>query len=138
VYCQLTRGILILNNYVDFLILINDKATILSWLANHGVEVHRDEDGILLTKAESLIGICCTGIDVDEKNGNKGIMIRFKAIVGAKIPIGTKTDYIKWRSDEVDVDGSQLPLPEFNVEDRDEDGAGLGTYRKQTVTRIAT
>lgn len=118
-------------DYVDFLILINDKPTILAWLATHGVEVHRDEDGIVLTKAESLIGICNTPIDIDELNGNKGIIIRFKEIVGTKIPIGIKTEYIKWRSDE----GG--PLPEFNVEDKDENGLGLGTYHKQTVTRIA-
>jgi len=123
-------------DYVDFLILINDKPTILAWLANHGIEVHRDDDGVILTKAESLIGICCTGIDVDELNGNKGIMIRFIRIIGTKIPIGTKTEYIKWRSDEL-VDGEQLPLPQFNVEDKDENGVGLGTYHKQTVTKIA-
>ena len=124
-------------DYVDFLILINDKATILAWLSNHEVDVRRDSEGVILTKAESLIGICCTGIDVDQKNGNKGIMIRFKAIVATKIPIGTKTDYIKWRSDDVDGGGNQLPLPQFNVEDADENGVGLGTYHKQTVTRIA-
>ena len=123
--------------YVDFLILINDKHTILAWLASHGVEVHRDAEGLLLTKAESLIGSCNTPIETDQKNGNKGIMIRFAAIVGTKIPIGTRTEYIKWRSDELDGAGNQLPLPTFNVEDRDENGAGLGTYHKQTVGRIA-
>jgi hypothetical protein len=121
-----------MTDYVDFLILINDKPAILAWLETHGVEVHRDENGVVLTKAESLIGICNTKIETDEKNGNKGIMIRFAAIVGTKIPVGTKTEYIKWRSDE----GG--PLPEFNVEDRDENGVVLGTYHKQTVARIVT
>ena len=96
--------------YHDFIIKITNAAVIIAWLASKGIDVNRDEDGVILTKAEKLIGDICTPI-LRTADGNRYLRIRFKEKIATKIP--DKPTYIMWRSDVEDP--GEEPVYEVDV-----------------------
>ncbi len=113
--------------YHDFIIKITDKVAILSWLASKGIDVNRDENGVILTKTEKVIGSVCTP-KLKDINSDKYIRIRFKENIAAKIP--DKPLYIMWRSD-VENPGDE---PMYEVQTFDMDGNLNGTRMQRVGT----
>ena len=97
--------------FTDLIVTIpaGKKSVVLAWLLSKGVDVNRDEDGIMLTRDQKVIGKVCTPMAKDINNAIF-FRIRFKENVANQIP--DKPLYILWRSDDL-VDGELKPEPVY-------------------------
>lgn len=76
--------------------------------------------------------------NTDQDNGSQFIAGLMAADIADKFPPDNNPAFaLVWRSDELDCDENQMPWPTYSVEDRDEDGNGLGTYHQRGVGGIA-
>ena len=111
---------------------VGQKAAVMSWLANNGLDVNRDQNGIALTKDEDIIGEVCTPILKDVVTLDKYFMMRVTDEFAATLP--DKPNYILWRSDG--LYGPVENTVQATVDDYDATGSVIGT-RMQGVGRIA-
>ena len=78
-----------------------------------------------------------TQFDVDAVTGELLFSLNLTPEELARLPKNDTPNFTSQYEGEVDEHGDPLPPMTFMVEDKDEDGQPLGTYHRQTITRMA-
>lgn len=102
------------------------KAAVLAWFAGRGVDVNRDEDGVIFTRDEKVIGDTSSMFRKDV-NGDTYFTLRINNDNHAAL-IPEKPNYILWRSD---VNTAEEDIHMIEVDD------GEGGTRMQGIPKIA-